>query len=153
MNQNITNIITMTKVGHGTVVMKQGQYSDGEKWYTLTANGIEVSMKSAVAMNMAYKQYLQEGWTVKPAKIEKAVKAPTQPKPKKTREESLTAKYGDKDQRRAYKKAEADFHRYYMLKIDSKAFTDHKDFLKAVAEKTANALQKWDEAGRPAYNC
>lgn len=99
----ITTIITMVKAGHGSVTLKQGQYSDGQKWYVMTANGIDTSINGPIAMNMAYKQYIANGWTVKPAKEEKKVAAPKPPKKvKKSREEALTEKYGDKDQRRAY---------------------------------------------------
>lgn len=73
--------------------------------------------------------------------------------PKQTREEGLTKKYGDKESRKAYVEAKKAFHRYFMIKTPEKGFKDHKEYLKAIDQKVAYALQKWEEAGRPAYNC
>ena len=73
--------------------------------------------------------------------------------PKKTRDQSLTEKYGDKESRKAYVEARKAFHRYFMIKTPEKGFGNHKEYLKAIDQKVAYALQKWEEAGRPAYNC
>ena len=98
--------ITMTKKGIGTVILQQGEYRDGQRYYTITANGVTTSLKDAYATNMAYKHYLAAGWTVKPEEAEKpeekAVAAPKEPKPQKTRAEALEEKYGDIETRREY---------------------------------------------------
>ena len=73
--------VTLVKRGFGAVVMEQGVYRDGTKWYTITENGITKSMLSADAMNLTYGQYLKAGWTVKPETVKKetAKKAPQGP--------------------------------------------------------------------------
>ena len=73
--------------------------------------------------------------------------------PKKTRDQSLTEKYGSKEDRKAYVEAKKAFHRYFMIKTPEKGFKDHKEYLKVVEGKVQYALKKWEEAGRPAYNC
>ena len=149
---NTNKVIVLTKKGYGTVTLTQGTYSDGAKYYTATTNNVTYSINGPMALNTIYKQHLQSGWTVK-AQPEQKVAAPKKTVVKKTREESLTEKYGDKDSRREYKKAEAAFHRFYMIKVNAKSFKDHKEYLRVVAEKTANALKVWEAQGRPAYNC
>ena len=151
---NIATTINLKKRGVGTVTLASGTYTNGEKWYTITANGVTTSVVSATALNFAYKQYMANGWAVAQPKAEKKVAAPSQPKAeKKTREQSLTEKYGDKKCRAEWMNAKKAFHRFYMVKVDSKNFRDHRDYLKAVDALTARALQKWEDAGRPAYNC
>lgn len=68
----------MVKKGIGTVILRQGAYSDGQKWYTITSHDIETSIRGADAMNRTFKSYLSSGWTVKPPKEEK-VAAPRKP--------------------------------------------------------------------------
>lgn len=101
------NIITvsMAKRGIGTVVLKQGEYIDGTRFYTITANGITTSLKDGNALNMAYKQYLNAGWTAKfeaEKPEEKKAAAPKEPKPKKSWKEHLTETFGEKEDRKHF---------------------------------------------------
>lgn len=75
----MTKKIEMSKVGIGTVILEQGVYSSGESFYTLTANGITVTMANAGALNSAYIRYKKAGWMVKQPKVA----APKEPKPQK----------------------------------------------------------------------
>jgi len=95
------------------VIIAMGTYSDGQKFYVSTENGVSKSLKDADAANLLYIHYIKKGWVKDHTEIigeepkaekpeEKAVAAPKEPKPKKTRDEALTEKYGDIEARRAY---------------------------------------------------
>lgn len=95
------------------VIIAMGTYSDGQKFYVATENGVSKSLKDADAANLLYIHYIKKGWVKDHTEIigeepkaekpeEKAVAAPKEPKPKKTRDEALTEKYGDIEVRRAY---------------------------------------------------
>ena len=106
-------------------------------------------LHDAQCLNSAYKQYLSEGWTVKPEK-ESRKDAPKKhekktDKVKKTREEALTEKYGDKEHRTQYIKAKESLRKYYGVKYNI--------WGKVLDEKVKNALDKWEAAGRPALSC
>ena len=77
-----TREIIMSKRGCGTVILRQGVYSDGQKWYTITAHGIETSICNADAMNRTYHSYLADNWKVKTPESEKKVASPEKPAPK-----------------------------------------------------------------------
>ena len=139
--------ITMTKKGVGTVVFSQK--NSGEMVDITTIGGVTFTVMPNDA-NGIYAEYIDNGFTVK-ATPEPKVAAPKEPKPKKTREESLTEKFGDKDCRREYMKAKNAFTGFYRRKLCGKvAFND---FHKAVEQCVTTALEKWEKAGRPAYNC
>ena len=89
--------ITMTKKGIGTVELTATNCG-----YFYAANGVVIEVNSAEELNNIYVSYKAQGWTVKPEKEVKAPKAPKEPKEKKTREESLTEKYGTKEERREF---------------------------------------------------
>jgi hypothetical protein len=79
-----TREIIMSKRGCGTVILRQGVYSDGQKWYTITAHGIETSICNADAMNRTYHSYLADNWKVKTPESEKKVASPEKPEIPKT---------------------------------------------------------------------
>lgn len=141
--------ITMAKKGIGTVIFSQR--NTGEMVDITTIGGVTFTVAPNDA-NGIYKEYIANGFTVK-VTPEKKVASPkkTAPKPKKTREESLTEKYGTKEERKAYMKAKNDFTGFYRRKLCGKvAFND---FHKAVEQCVKNALDQWDANGRPSYEC
>lgn len=104
-----TKVIRLTKKGFvGEIVLEMGEYPDGSKWGAMTAGGGRVPV-SIMGLNIAYKNYTDLGYKVKAEKKAAAPVAPEPapeptPEPEKpqTREEALTAKYGDKATRRAW---------------------------------------------------
>ena len=144
-------IVTFRKKGLGNVVLTQGFYTDGTEYYTMETNGITVSLKSLGSLKATYLQYKKSQWEETVEKVDETVEKVAAPKP--TREERLTEKYGDKDARRAFKDAEKRLHRYYMVKVDSKKYSNHQEYLKAVNAYTKKALEAWEAQGRPALAC
>lgn len=142
--------ITMAKKGIGTVIFSQR--NTGEMVDITTIGGVIFTVSPSDA-NDIYKEYIGKGFTVK-ATPEKKVASPKKPKVEKTpktREESLTEKYGTKEERKAYMKAKNDFTGFYRRKLCGKvAFND---FHKAVEQCVKNALDQWDANGRPSYEC
>lgn len=125
--------------------------ADTEDIYTLTIgkgqNAISVKLDGKVGCEMVYHQYLAKGYKVV-ATPEPKVASPKKPKvekPKVSREEALTKAYGSKEDRKAYIEAKKAFRRFYL----NKGMKYGKEFDSTVK----NALNKWNEAGRPAYNC
>lgn len=133
--------ITMTKKGIGTVNFTQS--SEGDMVVVTLIGNISFETTPDGA-NKLYTQYLQNGFTVKPQK-ERKVSAPKEPKaekPKRTREEALTAKYGDKETRRQYVEAKKYFRRYWL----NKGLKYGEMF-----EYTVKlSLDNWEASGRPA---
>ena len=86
--KNVTRELIMTKRGCGTIILRQGVYSDGQKWYTITAHGIETSICNADAMNRTYHSYLANKWEVKTPESEKKVASPDKPTPKTPKPET-----------------------------------------------------------------
>ena len=141
-------IVTLVKRGVGTVTMIQ-QTSGGLVDVQLCNDiGFYTDKDGA---NELYLQYIRAGYTVKPTK-ETKVAAPKEPKPKKTREQSLTEKYGDIESRRAYIAAKKAFHRYFMNELKGRNVSN-QTYLKAVDLLTKKTLANWEAAGRPSYNC
>ena len=144
--------ITMTKRGIGTVNFTQS--SEGDMVVVTLIGNISFETTPDGA-NELYTQYLQNGFTVKPQK-ERKVSAPKEPKaekPKKTREEALTEKYGDKETRRAYVMAKNHFTR---VVVDSlvKWQKEHrrltvKEYNTQKALGVKQMLKAWEECGRP----
>lgn len=93
--------ITMSKKGNKRVVLEQGVYTTGQKWYRAVIGNVTFPVENAMSLNMIYTQFLNDGYTVIKEK-EPKVAAPKEPKPVKTRAEALTEKYGDIEVRRAY---------------------------------------------------
>lgn len=132
--------VTMTKKGFTTKVLVQTD----DRRYIMVEEGIEHRLDGADALNALYKDYLAKGYTVKPekeVKEEKAAAAPKEPKPKKSREERLTEKYGDKEQRRAFVEARKVVRRALLLQ----GYHYGKDFDLAVKDMMA----LWEAEGRP----
>ena len=69
-------------MGKGTlrVTLEQGEYSNGLKWYRAVIGKVTFPFENAMALNMVYKQYKDQGYTVIPEKVEKRAAAP---KPRK----------------------------------------------------------------------
>lgn len=122
-----------------------------EDIYTLVigkgANAVSVKLDGKVGCEMVYHQYLAKGYKVVETPEPKVAspKKPKVEKPKVSREEALTKAYGSKEDRKAYVEARAAFRRFYL----NKGMKYGKEFEATVK----NALRKWNEAGRPAYNC
>lgn len=134
--------ITMVKKGVGTVTLIQ---TDSEVFISAK----EIRHPDKDILNATYRQFLADGYTVKPEKEPKkeAPKPETEKteKVKKTREEALTEKYGDKEHRTQYIEAKKSLRKYYGAK--------YHIWGKVLEEKVKNALDKWEEAGRPALSC
>lgn len=132
--------VTMTKKGFTTKVLVQTD----DRRYIMIEEGIEHRLDGADALNALYKDYLAKGYTVKPEKEVKEEKAaaPKDPKPKKSREERLTEKYGDKEQRRAFVEARKVVRRALLLQ----GYHYGKEF----DDKVKEAMAEWEAIGRPA---
>lgn len=144
--------IVMTKKGIGTVNFTQR--SEGEMVDITTIGGVTFTVTPSDA-NDIYKEYIGNGFTVK-VTPEKKVASPKKPKvekPKVSREEALTAKYGDKEARKAYITAKAHFAKVVVAtltkwqnenrKLSLKEYADQRD--KGIKQMLAN----WEAQGRP----
>lgn len=148
--------ITMVKRGVGTVYFTQK--NSGEMVDITTVEGITFSVMPDDA-NDIYGEYIEKGFTVKPQKEPKVAspKTPKAEKPKMTREESLTEKYGDKETRKLYVEAKKHFTKAVVATL-TKWQKDHRRLsLKEYADQREKGIKKmladWEAAGRPAYNC
>lgn len=98
--------IKVSKAGVGTVIFMQTVNGN----VTMTRDGIDQIISTEEA-NRIYTAYLSKGWTAKvipvkelaaPQEKSKTVEKPKKAPEFKTREEALTAKYGDITKRREY---------------------------------------------------
>lgn len=139
--------ITMAKKGIGTVIFSQR--NTGEMVDITTIGGVTFTVMPNDA-NGIYKEYIANGFTVK-ATPEKKVASPKKPKVEKTpktREQSLTEKYGDKEARKQYAVAKA-----YFTSKGREALRKYKvsyeTFHKGVDLYVKNNMKAWEAQGRP----
>ena len=79
--------ITMVKEGFADVILIQGEYSDGSRYYIVETQGVTLSLSGALALNNAYRQYIDSEYQVlpdAPKKAEPKLSAPKEQKPQKT---------------------------------------------------------------------
>lgn len=144
--------MVMTKKGIGTVIF--AQKNTGEMVDITTIGGVTFTVMPNDA-NGIYKEYIANGFTVK-ATPEKKVASPKKPKAEKpnvSREEALTAKYGDKEARKAYITAKNHFAKVVVAtltkwqnenrRLSLKEYADQRD--KGIKQMLAN----WEAQGRP----
>lgn len=144
--------IVMAKRGIGTVTLTQT--TDGMVDIT-TVEGLTFTVDKDGG-NALYLELLGKGFTVKPQK-EPKVAAPKEPKVEKTpktREQSLTEKYGDKEARKAYVEAKKRFTREVVDSL-TKWQKDHRRLTLAEYADQRNKgvkqmLKAWEDNGRPA---
>jgi hypothetical protein len=115
---------------------------------TVTGDGLSGVSLTVEEANHLWNGKRSLGWT-----SEKPTFAPKEPKVKKTREEALTEKYGDKETRKAYVMAKNHFTR---VVVDSlvKWQKEHRRLTvkEYNAQKTLGVkqmLKAWEECGRP----
>ena len=113
-------------------------------------NNVSHTLTSAEA-NRIYTQYISNGWTVKsiPEKPSMAPqeKSKTVEKPKQTREEALTEKYGDINKRREYinlrnkaiKAAKGDIYEW----VKSNRRLSHDEYVSQLKKGTARYLAQY----------
>lgn len=144
--------IILTRKGYGSV--RFTQLGVGEMVDVTVSDGVTFCTTPDGA-NELYRQYIAKGFARK-AIAEPKVQAPKAPKvskPKVSREEALTAKYGDKETRKAYVMAKNHFTR---VVVDSlvKWQKEHRRLTvkEYNAQKTLGVkqmLKAWEESGRP----
>ena len=132
--------------GETDMIISRGKFVES---FVLTSKEAEDKCKRHLAdKDDPFKVVSINGVPVKDGKViktEPKAAAPKEPAPKKTREESLTEKYGSKEDRKAYIEAKKAFRKFYL----SKGMKYGKAFDAAVK----NALDIWEAKGRPAYSC
>lgn len=132
--------------GETDIIIRRGDFL-----YSDVVDSKEAKERCQRYLDNGFKVVSINGVAVKDGKVmntEKKVTSPKKPKvekPKVSREEALTKAYGSKEDRKAYVEARAAFRRFYL----NKGMKYGKEFEATVK----NALRKWNEAGRPAYNC
>lgn len=144
--------IVMAKRGIGTVTLTQT--TDGMVDIT-TVEGLTFTVDKDGG-NALYLELLGKGFTVKPQK-EPKVAAPKNPKVEKTtktREQSLTEKYGDKEARKAYIMAKSHFTKVVVDSL-TKWQKDHRKLtLAEYADQRDKGIKQmlkaWEDNGRPA---
>lgn len=136
-------------MSNGQVSVSMTQYEKGGMVdYVITRGGyIDTFVITKEEANQKYALLKNQGFKVIPekeVKEEKAAAAPKEPKPKKTREERLTEKYGDKESRKAFVEARKAVRRALLLQ----GYHYGKDFDLAVKD----AMAEWEAMGRPVLN-
>lgn len=144
--------IVMAKRGIGTVTLTQT--TDGMVDIT-TVEGLTFTVDKDGG-NALYLELLEKGFTVKPQKEPKvaAPKTPKVEKNPKTREQSLTEKYGDKETRRAYIEAKKHFTKVVVESLTEWQKNHRRLTLAEYADQrnkgVKQMLKAWEENGRPA---
>lgn len=136
--------IQLTKRGIGTVSFIQVV----EGSVGLICNGISQTLTTEEA-NRIYSLYVKNGWTVKsiPEKPSMAPQIKSEPVEKPTRDEALTAKYGDIDKRREYinlrnkaiKAAKEDIYEW----VKSNRRLSHDEYVSQLKKGTARYLAQY----------
>lgn len=148
--------IVMTKKGIGSVMFYQE--NTGAMVDITTIGGVTFTVAPNDA-NDIYAEYIGKGFTVKPQKEKKTAspKKPKVEKPKVSREEALTSRYGDKEARKAYITAKNHFAKVVVATLTEWQKDHRRLSLKEYADQREKGIKKmltdWEAAGRPAYNC
>lgn len=142
-----------------TITDTESGVADTEDIYTLTIgkgkNAVSVKLDGKTGCEMVYHQYIAKGYKVVETPEPKVAspKKPKVEKPKVSREEALTAKYGDKEARKAYITAKNHFAKVVVAtltkwqnenrRLSLKEYADQRD--KGIKQMLAN----WEAQGRP----